>query len=210
MHRAVRDIFPSFSEKFEGRIPHMYLDIKGLVTVGIGNLIDPISAALPLPFTHKGRPGDTATEAEIRAEWERVKAHKDLAQKGAHSAAKVTALELSAAAIDALVQRHLLGNEGALKRAFPDLDRWPADAQLALFSMAWAMGPSFTAEWPRFVAACRAHDWRAAAGDCHMDDTDNSGLKPRNEANVLLLKNAEAVKAKGLDPAKLIWPGRVE
>ena len=27
------------TEKFEGRVPHLYLDTRGLVTVGIGHLI---------------------------------------------------------------------------------------------------------------------------------------------------------------------------
>jgi len=30
----------------------MYVDVKGLVTTGIGNLIDLLSAALELPFHH--------------------------------------------------------------------------------------------------------------------------------------------------------------
>ena len=50
MHPSVKSVFPSFSTKLEGRVPWMYCDVLGLVTIGIGNLIDPEEAALHLPF----------------------------------------------------------------------------------------------------------------------------------------------------------------
>ena len=40
MHASVRDYFIEFNEPIENRVPYMYLDIKGLVTIGIGNLFD--------------------------------------------------------------------------------------------------------------------------------------------------------------------------
>ncbi len=36
----------------EGRINHMYLDVKGLVTVGLGCLLENVEAALKLPFVY--------------------------------------------------------------------------------------------------------------------------------------------------------------
>src|SRR5580704_1499007 len=53
MYSSVRDIFPNFSKQFEGRVGWMYLDVKGLVTIGVGNLIDPLPAAVGLPFVHR-------------------------------------------------------------------------------------------------------------------------------------------------------------
>ena len=35
MFPAVQSGFPAFSAKFEGRVAYMYLDVKGLVTVGL-------------------------------------------------------------------------------------------------------------------------------------------------------------------------------
>jgi GH24 family phage-related lysozyme (muramidase) len=34
MHQSVLDVFPRFTSEFEGRVSWMYLDIKGLVTIG--------------------------------------------------------------------------------------------------------------------------------------------------------------------------------
>jgi len=37
MFSSVQSSFPAFSAKFEGRVPYMYVDVKQLVTVGVGN-----------------------------------------------------------------------------------------------------------------------------------------------------------------------------
>lgn len=41
MYPSVTSFFRVFNEPLEGVVAYMYLDIKGLVTVGVGNLIDP-------------------------------------------------------------------------------------------------------------------------------------------------------------------------
>ena len=38
MHMSVRNYFIKFNEPIEKRVPYMYLDVKGLVTIGVGNL----------------------------------------------------------------------------------------------------------------------------------------------------------------------------
>lgn len=55
MHASVKSYFIAFSKQFEGRIHCMYLDTHDppLVTVGVGNLIDPVSEAAKLPFRWK-------------------------------------------------------------------------------------------------------------------------------------------------------------
>ena len=50
MYDDVRAAFLSFTTRLEGRVPYMYLDIKGLVTIGVGNLIDPVDLALQVTF----------------------------------------------------------------------------------------------------------------------------------------------------------------
>ena len=64
MKQSVRDAFVDFTAALEGVVPWMYLDVKGLVTVAIGNLIDPVAAALSLPFVRKGTT-TRATKGEI-------------------------------------------------------------------------------------------------------------------------------------------------
>ena len=206
MHDSVNSQFPIFSTKFEGRVAWMYCDILGLVTIGVGNLIDPEEAAVGLPFVHKADQSPATTD-EIRSEWRLLKGRSaDLGKKGHRACESITALRLTESAIDDLVRSKVHTNETFLKKTFPDFDEWPADAQLGMLSMAWAMGPAFTAKWPGFTKACIAHDWTAAAANCRMNETGNPGIVPRNNADVLLFSNAAVVAASGGDVTTLWWP----
>ena len=75
--------------------------------------------------------------------------------------------------------------------------------------MAWALGAGFAAQWPNFSAAVRARDWASASAHCRMDETGNPGVKPRNDADQQLFRNAAAVEARGLDRSVLHYPGTV-
>lgn len=202
MYPSVRAYFIDFSIPFESKMTTMYLDVKGLVTCGVGNLIDPISEALKLPWLVKSS-GQRASQDQISAEWRRIKALVALAEQGAHVWAGVTTLFLSQASIDALVLSRLDANDRILSQIF-NMAVTPADAQLAVHSMAWAMGPNF--HFPLFSAACAKKDWAGAAAECKMDDSHNAGLIPRNKANFQLLMNAAQVEAEGMDRGTLYYP----
>ena len=45
MRQQLFDNFNSLTDKLEGHLPYMYLDTEGLVTIGRGNLIDPVASA---------------------------------------------------------------------------------------------------------------------------------------------------------------------
>src|SRR5579864_2009540 len=112
---SVQSSFPAFSAEFEGRVPHMYLDIKGLVTVGVGNLADPIEVAQALPFRFKNRPGidapgSFATPDQIAAEWHTLKNDPSLEIRGFKACEPITRLELSDDSIDALILDRLTRN----------------------------------------------------------------------------------------------------
>jgi GH24 family phage-related lysozyme (muramidase) len=202
MYDSVKQIFPSFSKKFEGYVHYMYLDIKGLVTIGIGNLIDPIGAALVLPFVHAD--GSPASSAEISAEWQRLKAHTELAHQGFRAAQQYCTLRLTDDGIDDLVRSKLALNEHYLiAHHFSDFENWPADAQLGVLSMAWALGAGFPATWPHFKAACQAQTWADAAANCRMKEAGNPGVIPRNNANVLLFNTADTVQSGELDKSQI-------
>jgi hypothetical protein len=213
MHDSVQAQFRTFNEPLEGSVPYMYLDIKGLVTVGVGNLIDPVESATILPFRFKNRagianPGAAASEAQISAEWQRLKSDISLAKKGFRACDAVTQLELADDAIDDLIAERLAGNESFLTRqeAFNTFEDWPADAQMALLSMAWAMGPHGLLGFPHFCDACENQDFNGAAAECKMSELGNPGVIPRNVANKTLLGNAAVVAAQGLDPSVLHYP----
>ena len=217
MFASVQSTFPAFSARFEGRVPYMYLDIKGLVTVGVGNLVDPVEVAQALPFRFKDKPGidapgSPATPAQVAAEWQTLKNDPSLETKGFKACEPITQLELSDDSIDSLVIDRLTQNETFMKNQpwFQDFDTWPADAQLGLLSMAWAMGPHRPGDFPKFRAACQNLDFNAAAAECKMNEAGNPGLIPRNQANFTLFSNAAIVLAGeapgGLQRSDLHYP----
>ncbi len=117
MYQSVRDAFRAFNEPFEGVVPWMYLDIKGLVTVGVGNLIDPVELALKLPFESKNDPKTTADSTQIATEWHAIKGNPALARAGFRACEPLTQLRLNDAAINALIAARLAGNEVILKKS---------------------------------------------------------------------------------------------
>jgi len=209
MFPSVRSYFRAFNEPFEGAIPYMYLDVKGLVTVGVGNLIDPVELATDLPFRFKNQPERRASPAQIEAEWHKLKSDPSLATRGHHACAALTELELGNDAIENLINHRLATNEALLKNqeAFHDFEDWPADAQLALLSMAWAMGPDGFRTFPNFRAACQKMDFETAAKESRLDEAGNPGLIPRNQANFTLLSNASIVQTENIQRSSLYYPG---
>lgn len=202
--QAVLDAFRDFTVKFEGDTNWMYLDVKGLVTTGIGNLIDPVGITLPLPW--KNGDGSSASQDQIRSAWNTVKSRQDMAPRGGGAFQSLTSIRLSPEGVKQLVASKVLANEAVLRARFPALDTWPADAQLALYSMAWAAGPNFNA--PKFVAAASRPipDFATMAAESHFNTAGNPGLAPRNTANFELLNNAATIVKNGYDFAMLHWP----
>lgn len=197
MRQSVADAFTAFSTKFEGSVDFPYLDVKCLVTSGIGDLLEPVGVFIGQPWRHRAT-GERATAMAAMDGYHAVKARTELAQHGGMAFRTVTDLYLDQDAIKALVAGRLRMNEAILRQRFPKLDEWPADAQLALHSMAWAMGPAF--QFPHFERAVNADppDWEVAAHESHMSD----GAPSRNAANYRLLMSA----AQGGDPGVLCWP----
>jgi len=197
---SVRDVWLAYSEPLESRVSWMYLDVFGYVTTGVGNLIDTVEQAQRLPWTLDGT---VATPAEIGYEWHRVKA-KAPGQIAANYRGR---LRLSDTAIDAMVWRQFDLNVRMLVGRFPDFAAWPADAQLGIMSLAWAVGAGLT-EWPKFCAACTGRDWRTAATESVINSTRNKGVIPRNNAQRRLFDNAAAVESAivPLDPTVVWWP----
>ena len=221
MYPSVKSYFIAFNEPIETRVEYMYLDIKGLVTIGIGNLIDienagdkknlekVMKALVTLPFVYKKGQRDAgkpATKADIEAEWKVVKSEKARAKQGYTAFAPITTLELQN--IDALVFKtvHAMEQELKMDPAFQGFDRWPADAQLGLLSMSWALGTTkLKANWPNFKTACQKQDFDKILKHCEIRTSDNPGVAKRNTANRRLFNNAAAVLANaGKNPAQNI------
>lgn len=186
MNPDARDGFQKFTERFEGWTDWPYLDIFGYVTIGYGNLIDPISLAYAFDYVNDD--GSTASRVDIDAAWHLVKSRTDLQKRGGGAFKYLTAIRATRASIDRVFYAKLAANEAIVKRDYlPAFDALPSEAQTAIMSMAWAAGANVFRRFPKFLAAVRSGDWAMAAAECQLDDRGNRGLVPRNESNRRLL-----------------------
>jgi hypothetical protein len=220
---AVRNAWADFNAPFEGVLPYPYLDKKRLVTTGMGDLIDPISLALGLPWQRLD--GSSAPIDEVSAAWRLVKSRTDLADAGGKAFASLTSIRLSPQSITNLVAKKLATMEATLRSrpSFAAFDSWPADAQMGLLSMSWAMGELFN--FPKFQSAVALGRFDIAAGpagdasanpalrgEAWMENNGlpgpnpaNPGLHRRNLATRLCFANAWRV-VQGLSPDTFYYP----
>jgi hypothetical protein len=215
MHQSVIEAWERFSTPLEGRVDAMYLDVKGLVTCAVGNLIDPIRLAEQLPWTLED--GTRADLAQVRADWHKLKDSAGFYAKMHWRYARAATLcRLTDAAIDDLVAQKRAEFFDHLKRHhFPALESFPADAQLGIMSMSWACGPGFPKTFGNFKRAVLAGDWVGAAASCKIRDgldtpqktDDNPGIVPRNKHNKFCFLNAARVLTNGIDDHHVLyWP----
>ncbi len=122
----VVDRFREFSVRFEGLVHWPYLDIKGLVTVGIGCLIDPAAAALALPWVLEGS-GEPASKEQVLADWNNLKSQQRLSKLHFNYARPVTKIRLTEEGVDTLLHQKMAGNEAYMKKRLPAFATWPAD-----------------------------------------------------------------------------------
>jgi peptidoglycan hydrolase-like protein with peptidoglycan-binding domain len=194
---AVVQSFVPWSTPFEGYLNGPYTDAKGLITTGMGNLIDSGSGS-PTP-TAKARSLPWSPN-NIDADWAKLKA----AWPGVQSVASMhlTTSRLSPQAVTDLIVSTMQSEEAAILRLLPNFKDAPADAQLGVWSMVWAMGTGNLAKFTTFLRAFNAGDFVTAAANCHMQGV---GIDMRNLANKLLFLNAAAVKTLGVDPSVLYY-----
>jgi GH24 family phage-related lysozyme (muramidase) len=208
---SVVDSFVNWSKPLEGLEDFPYTDAEGLVTTGLGDLIDamgpgqkmhdncghgtstpcgqasPTAAARALPWSPNNLDADWAA---IKAAWPGVQST---------ACAKITTSRLSPDAIQTLVAARMKANEADLLTHLTGYAQAPADAQLAAMSMAWAMGSGFPPKFPAFTKAFNAGDYLTAAAQSHMQGV---GIDMRNLGNKLLLTNASMPN---IDPDHLYY-----
>jgi hypothetical protein len=195
---SVKENWIDFSKRFEGYVPWMYEDRLGLMTTGMGNLIDsPLNAepsmeptpfALSLPWMMPQ--GTRATPDQIRDAWKRVRARADLRPNSGLVYGGVSELRLPKEALGAMIASRFNQNERILGERFPHFQEWPADAQMALHSMAWALGPGF--RFNKFEAA--ANKTPPDFLEMAKQSTIQGGDPRRNAANKALFESAANVQ----------------
>jgi hypothetical protein len=210
------------SKKFEGLLPWPYVDNHkdengnpdGLVTTGMGNLIDPVGRMLSLPWRH-GIGGPLASQQEVIAAFNAVK-HSGMNEAGGGNQGHLTDLRLNDEDIQNLIQSKIQENEKTLRQRVPRYDSLPVEVQIVLNSMAWAMGANF--KYPKFLGYINqpVPNFKAAADECYMPDNKeknlkfppklNPGLRPRNIANQILLIIADKKVKAGAAMDNLLEP----
>lgn len=200
--------YHAFSAPLEGRVRTMYCDCLGLITTGVGNLINTLAQARALPWLLAD--GSKAQPADIDADWNLLNSRRPYYAKRAwHVYAAAMRCHLSDDAIDALCKRQLASNEAGFRKRWANYDRWPADAQLACHSMGWAVGAEWFRKFPIGSACLDREDWAGAAAACVIrtgtpgKDDWNPGVVPRNAKNKLCFLNAAAVA--GRPEAETLW-----
>jgi GH24 family phage-related lysozyme (muramidase) len=150
--------------RWEGRTSHMYVDTRGYVTTGIGNMIPSAEAAKKLPWID-AKTGKPATPEQIEAAFTAVAGMPKGMKAGNYASA--TTLRLPDSTVRQLASDRLK-NEflPALRRMFPDFDSFPESAQKALVDMVYNLGAGGLAKFKNLRAACEAGDWARAATEC--------------------------------------------
>lgn len=180
MTPAARFKFITLTRELEGVCTWLYLDVKGLVSVGIGNLVDPIGSlwAANLDWRNGDAP---AADSEVWGAWRTIKGHQELRLQGGGTFQRLTAIRATDESIDHLVGTTLDRFCRVLLGFFPEFLAWPDDAQVALMLMAWALGASFPSRWPKLRMALQALDFATAAEECGMSEANqNASFKKRN------------------------------
>ncbi|MEE1675022.1 hypothetical protein SNR37_000344 [Agarivorans aestuarii] len=156
-------------EQYEGRVPHMYLDTVGKVTVGVGHMMPDVKAAQKVPFTVSatGLPA-TAKQIEddfntIKNKWSSVDANNIPV---ARYYKQFTLLELSDSEIDKSINKHIASFEKELNSFYGSnsFSAYSDNVKLALFDMIFNLGlTKLKSKFPKFNAHIKAGDFKKAA-----------------------------------------------
>lgn len=227
MRPVTRESFIPHNVPKEGRLRMPYADILGLITTAIGNLVDPLSVFLLLPWRRPD--GSFASRAEVTAAFHAIKAdccgdyrnplvcpwvptrgRKCSAHGGWRVAERVAEnlVRLTEEDVGRLAAAKLQEMWLRLCAWVPGLGTWNVNGQLATLNMAWAMGPAplFGGEYPRWTAHARARNFLGMAAECGIRERGNPGVAPRNASNRVLFTNAHQVDLLELDPDVLWYP----
>jgi len=167
------------TRRFEGVVPHMYLDTEGNVTVGVGHLLSNAAAAISLAFVDKV--SESPVDADQKSNgWQTV----SVLPKG-HTAAwyaDKTSIKLLDDVISDVLSGDLAARENQLRHHFAGYDAYPATAQAGLVDMVFNLGMSkLISGFPTFVGAVKNKDWATAAAQCHrlppVSETRNREVK---------------------------------
>jgi GH24 family phage-related lysozyme (muramidase) len=151
---------------FEGAIAWMYLDTRGFVTVGVGEMLAAASRAQALPFLDIS--GNPVTPDAILAEYNRVVALPPAQPAGAYRAN--TSPTLSAASVNSLLMTQVQYFDGQLSAKFANYAAFPDPAKLGLLDMIYNLGAhGLFVGYPTFMGDVTNGNWAGAAAQCYRN-----------------------------------------
>lgn len=155
-------------EKYEGKIPHMYLDTKGFVTIGTGHLLKDAEAAKKVPFVVRDT-GVAATTKQIEDEFSLIKARPFGDREAANKFKAFTQLIITSGTMDYQVEKHIVSFESELKRIYGGVEfsAFPDSVKLALFDMIFNLGMTKLSNlFTNFNKYIKSGDYNKAALEC--------------------------------------------
>src|SRR5713226_6347252 len=114
-----------YFREHEGVFSHMYLDVVGLVTIGVGFMLPNAAAARALKLIRRDSAAPAAA-AEKAQDWESV--HAQDKAKRASTYKKFTKLDLPDSEIDRELESRLDDFAKNLSQRFPQFDEFPDKA----------------------------------------------------------------------------------
>jgi GH24 family phage-related lysozyme (muramidase) len=200
LKRARKTIFGG-----ESLVPHMYLDSVGKVTIGYGTMLANGKAAEKIALASKEKKAASITEKS--AEWERVAA---LAPKKGKQNNKASAFAADAVLFvgeeeaSRLADQHIADLVPALKSTFPDFEKFPEEAQVALFDMGYNLGATGLRKFKNLIAAInnpKGPDWATAAHESARPQLSKERNKEVRELFLAAAKQVKKVPADKKSPA---------
>lgn len=173
-----QDDAAAYLRSHEGVVNHAYLDVVGLVTIGVGYMV-PTGDAMALLDLRDQITSSPASEEEMRDEWATV--HM---QEKAHVASyykQFCKLVLLDDEIESLLLSTIAGFGLNLTNRFQQFNSFPNPACVGLMDMIYSLGPQGLFHgFPRLCAAVDRKDWIACADECHrghVSDERNAALR---------------------------------
>lgn len=167
----------SFTAPFEGVVPHLYLDSRGLVTCGVGFLIGSSLELTTLPWQPNGQIALVDYHTVRRCD----------PGRGASWYGQFCKAYLTEPAMRGLFDHKIQTIEQALTARW-QLQTCPDAVRIALIDMAYNLGVGGLNRFEKLRAAVLAKDWVTAANESHRTGIQDS----RNAATKALFESASA------------------
>lgn len=173
-------------QRFEGSIPHMYVDSKGYVTVGVGRMLPNASEAQKLSFVVRAT-GVKATPEQIADDFAKVHAQPMNHLPGFYK----SDLDLPQTEIDRITREIAERCNNEVSASYLSYGRYPVELRQVLIDMRYNMGGNMD-KFKTFKKAVEAanrngdgKDWEQASKESYRRDVS----KERNDwASSMILK----------------------